>query len=54
VVVDPRYEGGRTLSCPVSLRQVAPTILNALGLKEKLLDAVRQEGTMRLSDDDQC
>jgi Type I phosphodiesterase / nucleotide pyrophosphatase len=54
VVVDPRYEGGRTFSCPVSLRQVAPTILNALGLKEKLLDAVRLEGTTRLSDDDRC
>lgn len=54
VVVDPRHEGGRTFSCPVSLRQVAPTILNALGLKERLLDAVRVEGTKRLSDDDVC
>jgi hypothetical protein len=54
VLVDPRHEGGRTFSCPVSLRQIAPTVLNALGLKEKLLDAVRQEGTKRLSDDDQC
>jgi arylsulfatase A-like enzyme len=54
VVVDPRFEGGLTLSCPVSLRQIAPTILKALGLKEKLLDAVRLEGTKRLPDTDEC
>jgi arylsulfatase A-like enzyme len=54
VVVDPGHEGGFTLSCPVSLRQIAPTILKALGLKEKLLDAVRLEGTKRLPDDDEC
>jgi hypothetical protein len=54
VVVDPRHEGGFSLACPVSLRQIAPTILDALGLKEKLLDAVRLEGTKRLTDDDEC
>jgi Type I phosphodiesterase / nucleotide pyrophosphatase len=54
VVVDPRNEGGFTLACPVSLRQIAPTILDALGLKEKLLDAVRLEGTKRLTDNDDC
>jgi hypothetical protein len=54
VVVDPGHEGGFTLGCPVSLRQIAPTVLKALGLKEKLLDAVRLEGTKRLPDDDQC
>ena len=46
--------GGDTLSCPVSLRQVAPTILKALGLKPKSLDAVRLEGTKRLPDDPYC
>ena len=35
VVVEPGRKGGRTLSCPVSLRQVAPTVLRALGLKER-------------------
>jgi Type I phosphodiesterase / nucleotide pyrophosphatase len=55
VVVEPGREGaGTTLSCPVSLRQIAPTILKALGLKEKLLDAVRLEGTQRLPDTDEC
>jgi hypothetical protein len=52
VVVDPVHEGGLTLSCPVSLRQIAPTILQALGLNARLLDAVRLEGTKRLAD--QC
>jgi hypothetical protein len=54
VLVDPRHEGGYALSCPVSLRQIAPTILVALGLKPTLLDAVRLEGTERLTDDDRC
>jgi len=54
VVVDPRFEGGRTFSCPVSLRQIAPTVLYALGLKPRLLDAVRLEGTKRLPDTDEC
>lgn len=54
VVVDPGHDAGLTLNCPVSLRQVAPTILDALGLKEKLLDAVRLEGTKRLTDNDDC
>lgn len=54
VVVEPGRKGGRTLSCPVSLRQVAPTILRALGLKEDLLAAVRLEGTTRLTNGDEC
>ena len=54
VVVEPGRKGGRTLSCPVSLRQVAPTVLHALGLKEKSLDAVRLEGTERLTNGDEC
>ena len=49
-----RRQGGVTLSCPVSLRQVAPTILKALGLKPQSLDAVRLEGTKRLPDDPTC
>ena len=54
VVVDPGHHGGVTLSCPVSLRQVAPTILKALGLKPQALDAVRLEGTKTLPDDATC
>ena len=54
VVVEPGRKGGRTLSCPVSLRQVAPTVLHALGLKERSLDAVRLEGTKRLTNGDEC
>ena len=38
----------------MSLRQVAPTILKALGLKPKSLDAVRLEGTKNLPDDATC
>jgi len=54
VVVDPNHAGGSTIDCAVSLRQIAPTILHALGLKEKLLDAVRLEHTRRLTDDAVC
>ena len=54
VVVDPHRQGGVTLSCSVSLRQVAPTIVKALGLKPQSLDAVRLEGTKRLPDDPSC
>jgi predicted AlkP superfamily pyrophosphatase or phosphodiesterase len=54
VVVDPGHDGGVTLGCSVSLRQVAPTILKALGLKPQSLDAVRLEGTKRLPDDPTC
>jgi hypothetical protein len=40
----------------VAPRQVAPTILKALGLKKKELQAVRLEHTKRLpkADDDGC
>ena len=44
----------RTVHIPVDLRQVAPTILNALGLKPNDLAAVRREHTHQLptADDD--
>jgi hypothetical protein len=54
VIIEPGRKGGRTLECPVSLRQIAPTVLRALGLKEDLLDAVRLEGTARLTNGDEC
>jgi hypothetical protein len=54
VVVDPAHRGGVTVDCPVSLRQVAPTILKALGLKPQALDAVRLEGTQKLPIDPSC
>lgn len=54
VIVEPGRKGGRTLTCPVSVRQIAPTILRALGLKESSLDAVRLEGTERLTNGDEC
>ena len=54
VIVEPGRKGGRTLVCPVSLRQIAPTILRALGLREDTLDAVRLEGTQRLTNGDEC
>jgi hypothetical protein len=54
VVVDPAHNGGSTVDCAVSLRQIAPTILHALGLKAKLLDAVQLEHTRRLTTDDEC
>jgi arylsulfatase A-like enzyme len=42
----------RTVHRAVDLRQVAPTILKALGLKPNDLDAVRREHTHRLPIDD--
>jgi hypothetical protein len=54
VVVDPQHSGGGTIDCSVSLRQVAPTILKALGLKPQSLDAVRLEGTKKLPVDPSC
>jgi hypothetical protein len=36
------------------LRQVAPTILKALGVHPKALDAVRLEGTKKLPQDASC
>jgi hypothetical protein len=47
VMAGPKVEAG-TVSAPVSLRQVAPTILKALGLKPRALAAVRLEHTKRL------
>lgn len=54
VVVDPAHDDAGTVDCAVTLRQVAPTILHALGLKEKLLDAVRLEHTKHLPTDGEC
>jgi hypothetical protein len=54
VVVAPGVQGGVTLNCPVSLRQVAPSILQALGLNPKSLDAVRLEGTKALPNGPDC
>jgi hypothetical protein len=39
---------GRTIAAHVSTTQVAPTILEALGLDPASLDAVRKEGTRAL------
>jgi hypothetical protein len=53
VVVWPGRDAGR-VDEPVSLRQIAPTILHALGLRKRDLDAVRLEKTHmlpRLDDD---
>lgn len=36
-----------TVDCPVSLRQIAPTILKSLGLEPQALDAVRLKGTKK-------
>ena len=47
LVSNPSFKPG-TVTLPVETRQVAPTILAALGLKPSLLDAVRTEGTQVL------
>ena len=54
VVVYPHREAG-TITAPVSLQQIAPTILHALQLKKNALDAVRLEHTPQLPglDDDE-
>jgi len=55
VLVWPRRDAG-TVEQPVSLKQVAPTILHALGLRKRDLDAVRLENTHSLpgvDDDDE-
>jgi hypothetical protein len=44
VVSNPSLDA-RTIASPVSNKQVAPTILNALGLDPRELQAVRREGT---------
>jgi len=55
VVAGPGVEFG-TVTRPVDLRQVAPTVLKALGLRPDDLAAVRREHTRRLprADDDDC
>ena len=39
---------GRTIGASVTTTQIAPTILELLGLPAKSLDAVRAEGTQSL------
>jgi arylsulfatase A-like enzyme len=55
VIAGPRVEAG-TVTQTVELQQLAPTILKALRLKKRALDAVRLEHTKRLpvADDDDC
>ncbi len=55
VVAGPGMEFG-TVTKPVDLRQVAPTILKSLGLQPRDLVAVRREHTRRLpkTDQDDC
>jgi hypothetical protein len=55
VIAGPHVRAG-TVTQTVTLQQVAPTILKALGLKVHDLDAVRLEHTHRLpvADDDGC
>jgi arylsulfatase A-like enzyme len=57
VVSNPALGPGQ-MDAPVENRQVAPTILRALGLKPRALEAVRKEGTkllpgLRLGEDDE-
>jgi hypothetical protein len=47
LVANPRFEG-RTVSNTTTTMQVAPTIVEALGLDPEELDAVRAEGTSAL------
>lgn len=49
LVSNPSFRA-RTVNFPVETRQVAPTILRALGLSPAKLDAVRKEGTTVLPD----
>jgi hypothetical protein len=49
LVANPRFKA-RTVSAPAATRQVAPTIVKALGLNPAALDAVRVEGTQVLSE----
>ena len=44
LVANPRFRAA-TISATTTTTQVAPTILNALGLDPTALDAVREEGT---------
>jgi len=44
LVANPAFKA-RTVSAVVATRQVAPTIVKALGLNPQALDAVRAEGT---------
>jgi hypothetical protein len=49
LVANPRFKA-RTVSATAATRQVAPTIVKALGLNPAALDAVRAEGTQVLSE----
>jgi len=48
LVVNPGQRGGTTVRAPVSVRQIAPTVLSALGLNPRALQAVRIEHTRDL------
>ena len=52
VIAGGKFHAGSTVDKVVTLQQVAPTILKALGLKEHDLDAVNIENTHRLPDGD--
>jgi len=56
VMAGPRVAADKTVTDAVDLREVAPTIMKALGLKDHDLDAVRLEHTHRLpvADGDSC
>jgi arylsulfatase A-like enzyme len=47
LVSNPAFQP-KTITTPVETIQIAPTILNALGLDVNQLDAVRSEGTASL------
>ena len=47
LVSNPRFDA-RTITSPVETAQVAPTILQALGLSPQSLQGVRLEGTQVL------
>ena len=52
VIAGGKFHAGSTVTKPVTLQQVAPTILKALNLNIHDLDAVNIENTHRLPDGD--
>jgi hypothetical protein len=48
LVVGPGFGAGQHIDSPVETRQIAPTIIKALGLDPNALQAVREEGTPAL------
>jgi hypothetical protein len=49
LVANPSFRA-QTVATTTTTRQVAPTMVEALGLNPALLDAVRQEGTQVLAE----